>query len=313
MKIGYGVEPTGINHLILSAVSAIETADNPNDISFLIVIDPREKYDLKAIKEKVLKAIDKNKVTFADPHPYFTKPPSKDDKITKSTRAGIIHGLHLDQLIEKSDDEDLLICDADTCFLMKGWDSYILSKYSSISCPIVGSSMPDGHQQNWEKFPYIDFCLVNTGVLKGLGIKMCKKFFPNEREDLAARGLTIPYDGDRWYDVTDDDSWIWGKPAGSRVFTETGWKMCYAFKTLKVGYVALPCVSRNHLGPRSYWYKDAEGKEYVVCHMGNSRKRPWGSPYHAAWIDDVMKYWDSMNFDASKIVEKVNSALLLGI
>ena len=90
MKIGYGVEPQGINHMIFSAVSALETADNPDNISFLIVIDPRKKYDLKNIKERVFKAIDKKKVTFIDPHPYFTSPPSKSDEDISVVPAGAL-------------------------------------------------------------------------------------------------------------------------------------------------------------------------------------------------------------------------------
>ena len=309
MKIGYGVDPSGIKHMILSALSAIETANRPDDISFLVTFDPRAGYNLEEHKQFIFNYIDPKKITFADPHPYFFKVPDGENPITTGTRAGIIHGLNLDQLITESDDEDLLMCDADTCFLMQGWDDYLMSLYSRKSCPIVGSSMPDGHQQNWEKFPYIDFCLVHTPTLKKLRIKMCKKFFAGEREALMDIGIDIPYNGDQWYNVTEADSELWGKPSGKRVFTETGWKMCYIAKDQGVGFKALPCTSRDHMGPRSYWYKDIENDKYVVSHMGNSRKRPFMSPYHKAWIADITKYWNEESFDYTELDKKIAKIL----
>ena len=305
MKIGYGVDPSGINHMILSALSALETANRPDDISFLVSFDPRVNYNLEDHKKIIFKHIDPKKIAFTDPHPYFFKVPDGEDPITTGTRAGIIHGLNLDQLIEESDDEDLLMCDADTCFLMKGWDDYLMSLYSRDSYPIVGSSMPDGHQQNWEKFPYIDFCLVHTPTLKNLRIKMCKKFFIGERERLSEIGIKIPYEGDKWNIVTSDDTDLWGKPPGKKVFTETGWKMCYIAKTQGIGFKTLPCTSRDHLGPRSYWYKDVNNDKYVVSHMGNSRKRPFMSPYHRAWLEDIGKYWREESFSYESLERKI--------
>tara|TARA_B100000214_G_scaffold353261_1_gene309141 strand:+ start:818 stop:1747 length:930 start_codon:yes stop_codon:yes gene_type:complete len=309
MKIGYGVEPEGIRHVVLSMISAIETASNPGEVSFLVTFDPRKGHDIDACKKFVYDHVDSNKVEFLDSHPYFFNTPEGDPKITTETRAGIIHGLNLDQLISESDDEDLLMCDADTCFLMPGWDDYLVSLYSRDNCPIVGSSMPDGHQQNWEKFPYIDFCLVHTPTLKNLRIKMCKKFFSGERDSLAEIGIDIPYEGDKWHNVTKEDSSLWGKAPGKRVFTETGWKMCYIAKTQGINFQVLPCTSRDHLGPRSYWYKDTNNTKYVVSHMGNSRKRPFGSPYHLAWINDIGKYWEEESFDFSEFKRKISKII----
>jgi hypothetical protein len=296
-------------------LSAIHTANNPDDLHFTITFDPRFGYDLESHKNMIFNFVDPSAVSFIDPHPYLFS--GGWGRQPKDFRPGLAAGLNMDNLIDSCKSDNILIADSDVCFLMPGWDDYLFELYSPDDCPVVAAS-GNAPMQNWLGGPFGDFMLLHVQTIKDNRIRMCKIDVPGELDSLRDIGIDLPCEGNVWIPITEENSHIWGKPPGDKVYTENTWKLNYILHDQNINYEVFECDHRLHdedevagWGPKgpeksiySLWYKSINIKnDYVCTHMAASRKRKIGGAYYCAWMNDIYSYWDSISFDYSKFLK----------
>lgn len=319
VTVGYPLRFHELEYALMSAYSALELANNPRNIRFLFAFDDVDKHHSETWEktEQILKDFfPENDTIILDPHPYYSRLRRlrrSGQKEYTIIRGGWPHGLNLDLLIDYSYENNwnkLLVADSDTFFLKRGWDEYMTKNMED--CLAVGSGMPQGHHQNYEGFPYIDFCMLNVPLIKAKKISMLRYFLPGEKEELESLyGRSFP-DGGEWIKLDKDLSKIFGKTEKKsthaegkdfknyedKLYTETGWKMCFIGNLTESKtklFLGDPRPKQESQAEWAYWYKDLENDGYIATHMGNSRKRELGGEYHEAWLSDIKKALVSKN------------------
>lgn len=302
INFGFYTLPSDLKYTVNCMLSAIHTSNNPDNLHFNISFDPRlGGYDLESHKNMIFKFVDSSAVSFIDPHPYLVS--GGWGKSASSLRAGLAAGLQMDNLIDSCETDHILIADSDVCFLMPGWDDYMFDLYSPDNCPVVAAS-GNSPSQNWLGGPFGDFMLLHIQTIKDNRIRMCKLDVPGERDSLQEIGINLPCDGGMWVPITEENSHIWGKPPGDRVYTENTWKLNYILHDKKIDYEVFDCDYRKHENDGSskytdsFWYKTMNSEsDYVCTHMASSRDRKLGGSYFCAWMNDIYSYWDSISFE----------------
>lgn len=267
-------EKRGLKYAINSLRSASELASC--GLTYTVALDP--KLDNDKSRDKIISALPGLTLRFVSV--------PESSMVRAANSCGHVHGEMLQALIDSAGTELFCVFDADTAFLMRDWDKFLIREMDAsprigrLRRVIVGSESP--LDDKYREFPTSMFFTVRTREFRELGVQMNK----NKTSITKWPGYGPEKGGKGWVVVSEENQRLYCRPPGTKLYMDTGFEMLPAVRSSPYDWAVFRAVKEEGYE----WYFAADGRP-ILTHMTGSYVRPWDSAESAAWrerIDQVM-------------------------
>ena len=145
--------------------------------------------------------------------------------ILKQKHTSLNHTTGLNRALDYVDGDYVILTDTDVAIMVPNWDQYLVKEIERRNLDILGMGHWD-HPRGYQGFPIVTFFIARSSSY----VRANPDFRPNLCEYPNKHGMGAK----EIYIKTDREAYIYGKPKGSPILLDSGWRLPGCFKDLNM-------------------------------------------------------------------------------